>query len=680
MSRFLAAVYSHVFGLSVDLTVLAFCDPASVDPNNLCAINDTLIQTSSCLCSLLDEENFTRGASSLSLELSHLLFNLERFSSGLRARVLGDAANLETGHEPGCEFHATVPLSFYGGVSTELKLCFMNDVETVLKKLNGIFYCLSAANALNSLRQVALFLRRLRGISPVPRPDLFILELPCFRCRLEEALFPNQGESVEHNLFNRPCDHLCVPVPPEPIRGLFQNELIQAGLLPESGPQTTFRPRSASSAGGHSGSELEATLRVLDRHTIFDPTTPGVSDLSTLLYWSTGLKSASGPEALESSFLGELFDHGERMWSSFRRLEREGGVPLGPSVRADSSLTGVERLFSGCIFASQADVVDAVKKDCSSTFFNRADFQSVWRKQNELYARLNALLHSASESEDPAGVPAADEAIESAPRVDRTVSDAEARKQLYLKRVTQQGFQRLLACLEANEEIISGALSVRVWGSLVYEMLSEVLNHYIWRQTFLGRSWLDARAGTSLLFEASKSMKSCLFQHRLAWEHLDSLTMTFYRLLTGPLLTDSDLFPVPPNVALSYCFDSAGILPHQKLKVTEMIWPGMEPRDWIDLNFNQFFKIRCRDLNSVQREVWTYVRELVLSVALYNVVWEKDLVIYGPRTGSAEALKCLDGIYLTYEEAAPLILVVSGEGRVFGDIYALLDTHLHAVA
>lgn len=682
MSRFLAAIYSHVFGLSVDLTVLSFCDPSSIDLKNLCAINDSLIEANSRLSGLLDKQNFLQGASSLSLELDHLVFNLMNFTSNLRlclSKGLDGSVNMGSGE---CDLHETLTLNFYGDVEAVLHLCVINDVETVLKKINGVFYCLESWKALEFLRALSTFLRRLRGISPVPRPDLFLLESPCFRCRLEEAIFPNQGESADRNLLDRVCDHLCSQVPPEPVKGLFENELTHAGVLVENAEPGSIGP-GAEAIPDRSSSDLEATLRVLDRHTIFDQATQGVSDLSTLLYWSAGLKSASGSETVSTSFLGEIFGHDERMWSIFQHLV-DGGQSSGPLsrvARAGRVLSGVERLFCGSVFASQADVVDAVKKDCSSTFFRRSDFQSVYRKQNELYVRLNAVLRASDGegvSEDPP-TPSA-EAIECAPRVDRTAADADARRQQYFKKVTQEGMQRLHLCLEANEEIISGTLAVRVWGSLVYEMLSEVLNHFIWRKTFVEHDWLDCRGDTPAIFEGSKSMKNSLFQHRLAWEHLDSLTMTFFQLLTGPLLSETDLFPVPQNVALSYCFDSAGILPHQKLKVTEMIWPGMEPRDWIDLNFNQFFKIKCGDLNSVQREVWTYVRELVLSVALYNVIWEKELVIYGPQSGSSERLNCLDGIYLTYEESAPLVLIVSGEGRLFKDVYALLDTHLQLSA
>lgn len=682
MSRFLAAVYSHVFGLSVDLSVLSFCDPSAVDFKNLCTINDSLIEAHSRLCGLLDEQNFSHGASSLSLELDHLLFNLMNFSSDLRLR-LSKGLNEPMGMGGNCDLHETLTLNFYGDVDAVLHMCVINDVETVLKKINGVFYCLEYGKALTFLRQLSLFLRRLRGISPVPRPDLFLLESPCFRCRLEEAIFPNQGESADRNLLDRVCDHLCSPVPPEPVRGLFENELTHAGLLAEETEPDTIGRVTGTMSDRSSGSELEATLRVLDRHNIFDPATQGVSDLSTLLYWSAGLKNASGSEPLSSSFLGEIFDHDERMWSVFQQIDSDCGFgPLSRVSRAGRVVSGVERLFCGSVFTSQADVVDAVKKDCSSTFFHRSDFQSVYRKQNELYVRLNAMLRASDGEEgmsDEASTPAA-EAIECAPRVDRTAADADARRQQYFKKVTQEGMQRLHLCLEANEEIIGGALTVRVWGSLVYEMLSQVLNHFIWRKTFVEHDWLDCRGDTPAIFEGSKSIKNGLFQHRLAWEHLDSLTMTFFQLLTGPLLSETDLFPVPQNVALSYCFDSAGILPHQKLKVTEMIWPGMEPRDWIDLNFNQFFKIRCGDLNSVQREVWTYVRELVLSVALYNVIWEKELVIHGPQFGSSERVNCLDGIYLTYEESAPLVLIISGEGRMFKDVYALLDTHLQLSA
>lgn len=180
-------------------------------------------------------------------------------------------------------------------------------------------------------------------------------------------------------------------------------------------------------------------------------------------------------------------------------------------------------------------------------------------------------------------------------------------------------------------------------------------------------------------FENSKYIKNLLYAQKLSQEYIDTLILTFYHLITGPLTLNNNYFPVPQNICLANCLDAAGVVPHQKLLITEMIWPTIKTKEWIDSHYNQFYTIRAEDLNSVQKQVWSYIRELVLSVSLYNRTLEKNLTIFSISDIQSQNIissSYEDGIYITYEEELPLILIFKNKGWVFKDLYALLYHHL----
>lgn len=679
MARELAAVYSHVYGLAVDLSVLSFCDPQSLDVSNVTQLAGVCQMLHDRLLGALEFQNFKVSSSALTLELAHLISNMAAFSKRLLQCLVRHRRPDREGYyhllhkdlcTDSCTRRVIKMLSFYGGATIEVSLQLINDIELILKKLNSVFYCLSAEVACCFLAEVSEFLRTLRGVSPIPSPDSYIIKTSCVQCYFEHLLLPNQGESLDFLLSNNACDHLCTSIESEPIQGLFENELRHIGIVCDRGASG----EADSSAAGDELQGVSDTLRVLDDHNIFQPESKRISDLSTLLYWNSGIKGTLGNEVDTDSKLGGLMGYENEMLSLRATLQKHAHKHMFDVT----SPSGVEKLFCGSIFANSSDIIDCLKKDCASTFFKRSKFQQLYKKQNELYVRLNDLLigkgdapETGAEWNVPEGV------IEESGRPDRVLADASSRRQMYYKKITQDGLQKLKSCLESHEHSITKLLTLRVWGSLTYELLSVSLNHFMDRRKFIELPWLDMTYPSDQNFENSKFIRNSLLKQKLSNEHIDSLILVFYNLITGPLTNNDNFFPLPRNVVLSCCLDSAGALPHQKLKITEMIWPSIGAKDWVDPNFNQFYKIMGRDLNHVQREAWFYIRELVLSVALYNVSWERKAEIRTARLSQIDCLKSYpDGIYLTYETAAPLVLIVQGRGWKFKDIYALLYMHL----
>lgn len=681
MARELAAVYSQVFGLSVDVTLAAYCDPLFLDRKELTAIKRIVSQLSAFLLPSLHAQNFELSASGLSLELEHLIVNLGGFLDRLFHFLDGGDRGadyfrfLHQPEEGACRRHAHLELEFYGGYGIALSMNLLNDVELHLKKLNSVFYCTSATRALVFLSRVFEFLGRLRGISPVPSPDVYILNAPCLRCYSEQLLLPNQGETLETMSLETTCDHVCKTVDHEPIAGLFENELGHKGLLP-IGSGEDASPNRRGDPGRFEGREggMTEALKDLDRHTIFQRVDSELAELSTLLYWNSGSSRDIPSESDAPSELSLLARHDRKM-RDYRRRLFEGEQPRHACDLF--TLQGLDGLFAGGLFNSCSDTIEALKKDCSTTFFQRTNFQSVCQKQNELFLRLSELLKRNCKRDDrPSRDEDEKERIEPECRNAQVHTDAKVRRDNYVKKVARDGMNKLKACIATHEATISDLLSLRVWGSLVYDVLADLMNHFLARRELLTMvTWVDLSRETEALFNSSKFMKNALYQQKLSPEHLDTLTLEFYKLITGPLSGARDLFPLPKNVLLSCCLDTAGVLPHHKLTLTELIWPSMTARDWIDVQFNEFFQIRCDDLNSTQRRIWSYIREAVLSVALYNITWEKKLSLIEPHRRSHGGPEV--GLYLTYEETAPLILCgENGRGWIFKDLYAALYHHL----
>ncbi len=98
------------------------------------------------------------------------------------------------------------------------------------QRINSVFYCMSHTMGLESLERALDLLGRFRGVSPIPDPRLYITSVPCWRCVGELMVLPNHGNPSTAEGTHVSCNHLAVPVNPEPVSGLFENEVRQAGL------------------------------------------------------------------------------------------------------------------------------------------------------------------------------------------------------------------------------------------------------------------------------------------------------------------------------------------------------------------------------------------------------------------------------------------------------------------
>ncbi len=171
------------------------------------------------VCNLVD----AMGEACASLTRDDAEYLLGRFS------VLADSVleTLATIASSGIEWTAGAA---YGGHKVDVSLCLINDIEILMKRINSVFYCMSHTMGLESLERALDLLGRFRGVSPIPDPRLYITSVPCWRCVGELMVLPNHGNPSTAEGTHVSCNHLAVPVNPEPVSGLFENEVRQAGL------------------------------------------------------------------------------------------------------------------------------------------------------------------------------------------------------------------------------------------------------------------------------------------------------------------------------------------------------------------------------------------------------------------------------------------------------------------
>lgn len=677
MARELAGVYSQVYNLALEASLLSFTDPADINFQSLTLNKTKLQKLHACLFPLLETQHDIE-TSCLSLELQHLLKNtlslLTRLELCLTKKLPSEKYFTELHGQGACQLHRDFMLEYWGG-SINISLALINDIEILFKRINCIFYCLPAHNTVTFLKSVMAFLGQLRKTSPVPDLHIYLSSVPCLQCFKECAVLPNQGENVFAMLAEKYCGHVCPPVKPEPVIGQCENEMKQLGILGVQGslPQNQTIEEEVQ--------VHEASLEILNNHTIFEKVSETVAELSNLVYWNTGQRKLDVPDL--SSEMAQLMIHDAKLHKAREKVHRLLGHKTTPTHYFDVfQPEPLESLFCGGVFYSLTDTITALKKDCSATYLKKANYQSIIRKQNELFIRLNMLFQRSKTDTEDTNVQAQ---VTLEPTRQATKEqvwlDAQARKDTYIKKVTKDGLKKLYSCLESQSTLLTNTLCLRVWGAVIYEEAATLINHFLFKKQFISLHWHDNSQNCATLYENSKYIKNSLYSYQLSKEHIDALTLQFYKLLIGPLFQCPTLFPLPNNVILAHCLDAAGVMPHQKIQLTELIWPTIEPKEWIEAEFNNFYNINAPNLNKVQLNVWRYIREVVLSVALYNRVWEKDLQIhclcdFTQNCLTKSAVDFPDGLYLTYEVGKPLVFVHRENGWIFKDLYSLLYSHL----
>nr|ADY62510.1 transport protein [Pan troglodytes cytomegalovirus 1.1] len=258
-------------------------------------------------------------------------------------------------------------------------------------------------------------------------------------------------------------------------------------------------------------------------------------------------------------------------------------------------------------------------------------------------------------------------------RVHNVTREVNVRKRAYLQKVSEVGYGKVIRCIKAQERLTTKLIDVNLVGPVCLDFLSKMMNGFIYRSRYgQDREMLDV--GQSLTYDEHLYVVNNLIHKSLPVESLPLLGQQIYELCNGPLFTHcTDRYPLSHNVDMAYACDNAGVLPHAKDDLVKCAEGTVYPSEWMVVKYMSFFNFsECQDLNVLQKEMWMHVRELVLSVALYNETFGKQLSIACLR----DELNPDRDLILTYNKEWPLLLRHEGSLYKSKDLYLLLYRHL----
>ncbi|AEV80762.1 DNA packaging terminase subunit 2 [Aotine betaherpesvirus 1] len=598
-----------------------------------------------------------------------------------------------------CERHHVVELKFTDGVKCSVQLGTLNEVERFLCKMNCVYAMLSPEHGLEVCSQLLRLLRCLCGISPVACPEVYADEVTCAHCYEELTVVPNQGRSLNKRLQGLLCNHIAVHRPSTQsdinIQTVEQDLAEYVPRIPKlAGLVGTIKSLFSSSSVSHS--YIHEAEEALKEYNLFTDIPERIYSLSDFTYWSrtsemlvkrvdTTINQLNMYHSLCRLLMNELsrYMYGEEVVDIF--------------VLGEKELSGEERLFVGSIFAAPNKIIDLITSMSIQAFEDNPAFNKL-HANNEMYSKIKSLLEEIrrpaedeavekrmggpdSEEDEEAAAAAVEEADSNRaleygdPRVlmHNITREVNVRKRAYLQKVSEAGYNKVIACIKTQEKLTNKLIDVNLVGTTCLDFMSKMMNGFIERNKYKD----DANVRDvceSLTYDEHLYVVNNLIHKKLPVESLPSLGQQIYRLCSGPLFTHcQDRYPMSHNVDMAYACDNAGVLPHVKDDLVKCAEGTINPHEWMTVKYMCFFNFdHCDDLNALQKEMWLHIRELVLSVALYNETFGKELPILQVHECSADT----DGIVLTYNRDWPLILKQKEHLYKSKDLYLLLYRHL----
>ncbi|AFK83887.1 B56 [miniopterid betaherpesvirus 1] len=629
-----------------------------------------------------------------------------------------------------CDRHDTVRIRFTERVELSVSLATLNDVERLICKINCVYGTIQPEEGLEICRRLLSFLGLLCGISPVASPEVYAEATTCLQCYEEQCTVPNQGRSIARRLQGLLCDHITVRKPlvqlETDIQTTEQDILETVGRIPRiCGIVSAIRSLSSLSPASHTYiNEAEEALR---DYNLFTEIPEQIYSLSDFTYWSK-------TSEVIVKHVGVTMRHLNLHHGLCKALRNElsqylYGEPVADVLsKGEERLAEHERLYAGSVFAAPGKVVDLITSLSIKAFEGNPVFNRL-QENNETYAKIRTLIEEirrprASMSErhqsqcraslsgtgctcpkeagrNPGGErrggrgedPGADgaERAASADGAERSAAAAlergdpfvkshdvekevSARKRAYLQKVSEVGYNKVMRCIKSQEHLITKLIDVNLVGTVCLEALSRVMNGFLLRSGYRGE--VAARdVGEQTTYDDHLYVVNNLVHRRLSSESLPQLGQQIYGMLNGPLFVHHrDYYPLPNNIDMAYACDNAGMLPHMKEDLVRCAEGTIYPNEWMVTEYKKFFSFdEVSDLNALQRRYWCYVRELVLSLALYNEAFGKRLTLKRGDCAIDSDAHCL---ILTYNVDRPLFLRVGERAYSSTDLYLLLYKYL----
>lgn len=670
----LCVLCSRLSECALELECLRFCDPVTLIPDmtNFRKNGVVIIHLFKTLFAELCHQNFN-CASPVTIYLQILLkamYNQVLLLDASIHQFLLDNdkqkyfENIFQLNE--CKQHLKLDLALNNYLTFSVDISTINDIEKLLCKMNCIFGLISPLDGINACSQIIEFLTILCGVCVVMKPEVFSETTTCLKCYEELSLVPNQGKSIRKRLAGKFCNHLTET---HMVSNLEKNVDIiekdldfstkQYGLVKEYMAKiTNIFQQQLYSKPPHL-QEAENTLINFD---LFSKIPDTIYSLSEFTYWSKISESVIQKASITLNQLNLCH-------SLYADLQNEISKFLyGETIQDvfnfnEENVTNDDKLYIGSRFISPCRLVDIITNVSIKNLEEDPVFTKL-AEEDEIQTKIKTLLN---ELENSAHETVPKKYVTHSMTQDHNLQqEIHIRKKAYYQKISESGYSKVMLCIKEQEALINKLMNINILGNHIFESLSKMMNAFANRQLqSLGNFSADPFTYDDHLY-----IKNNLLSKKLPQELLPNLSQEMYRLLTGPLSNyHTASFPLSSNISMAYACDVADFLPHMKEDLAKCVEGTIYPENWMLCTYNKFFNFDgLHNINDMQRQMWNFIRELVLSVALYNDVFGKQLSIvkFGEETETVEK------ILLTFDSGSPLLFKRGTTTTKFNDLYSLL--------
>lgn len=671
----LCVLCSKINECAVELECLRFCDPGLVLTNlrNFKTNGVVVLHLYRTVYPSIVEQNEC-NAMSLTLYIQVLLKSVYKLFM-LMDRALGEFyvtrdydryffRVLQLGE---CKKHMDIDIFFNDNIKQSVSLHTLNDIERLLCKLNYVFGIIQPDMGLHICKRLLCFLGNICGCSVVANPEIFVEKGSCIYCYEELSLIPNQGKSIHSRLNNKICEHVTLVKDVLDIESgidVIEKDLAHYGELHADISDVIKKIKEVTANKQTFQDHIDEAERTLNSYNVFTDIPDHIYSLSDFTYWSKTAETIVKTVAVTVNQLNSCHAHYKELQDKISRYFHGCGIH-DIFLRNEKVLKNDERLFTGSLYASPCRIVNLIT---SMSLRNMEDHPIFIKMNNDddLRKKIKYIVDRIQDKTDSQG----DTSIETTDNLLRShdlLHEVKTRKKMYSSKLAETGYSKITQCIQEQELRINKLINVNIVGSIIYDMLSKLMNGFIKRRKYLEVQVNDI--SDLYTHDDHLYIKNNLIHKKLSAESIPDLGQKIYHLLIGPVITHHrDTFPLPFNIDMAYSCDNANILPHVKENLVKCIESNIGPGQWMVSSYNGFFDFSdSNDINEMQRKMWLYVKELVFGVALYNDIFNQSIQVY--RVDEVD--ETMEGIILTYNCNYPLLLNLKSKIYKSSDLYLL---------
>ncbi|APZ76269.1 DNA packaging terminase subunit 2/ transport protein [Murid herpesvirus 3] len=575
-----------------------------------------------------------------------------------------------------CTKHANISIKLINNIDINVDMASLNDVEKFLCKLNVIYPLIPADVGLEKCFKILEFVRQLCGSCAVASPEIFIENKPCLKCYEELTITPNQGHSLSKRLHGKLCNHITIQ---KIICNLENNvNTIENDIKENLGMNINIKKCLHELKEVFNNKEIKDSSHItiaektLNQFDLFSKIPSAIYSLSDFTYWSKSSEKV----------IKEVFVDVEQLNSChmlYNQLKKELAFKShGEEVKDifsinNNCLSNIQRLFTGSVFISPGKVIDLLTNESVKNLENNPTFSKL-NSENELKRKIETLISELQTEQKDEAVDRL-ETDETIMKTHNISEEINLRKRSYFYKVANMGYNKIMTCIHEQELLINKLVNVNMIGSIIYEILSKMMFGFIQRMSYMGNEIINL--SDKYRYDEHLYMRNNLITKKIPNEFYPELSQKMYKLINGLIFDHyNDSYPLPFNVCCAYACDNADMLPHTKDQLATCIEGTPSTEMWMKCSYMEFFSFSdATDINDAQKKMWSFIRELVLAVALYNDTFGKHLDV----CRIDDNVQKDKTIVITYNMQEPLYLKADSKYYISKDIYHILYHDLHSI-